>query len=146
MSHHLAGDLVTGGAARALDGDLVGIVEKFVEAVFPAAEDGEDAFEVAPAVETKPAGFQERGFLGGRNRGDGGFVERFEPGQVAVGLGGEQGEILIVKPEAAARALFGAVVELGDPRDRVVANHFEGGKAGFGVLGGGGLGIEVIMG
>lgn len=143
-NNHVAGDLVVGGAAGALDADVVGIVEKLVEAVAPAAEDREDAVEGAAAVEAEFPGFEELGFLGGIDGGHGFGIQRIEPLHVAIRLGGDEDELLIRQAESAAGALFGLVVELGNPDDRVFADDFEGRGAGFGLVGRGDLRVKVI--
>ena len=50
--------------------DAVLAVEKLVFPIAPAAEDGEDFFDRAAAVEAEGAGFEEVGFLGFADRGD----------------------------------------------------------------------------
>ena len=79
-----------------MDVDEFLLAEEVVETVLPAAEDGQDFVDGAAAMETEAAGFENRGFLGLGDFRDRGGVEGFEPFEIAVGLGGDDGEILIL--------------------------------------------------
>ncbi len=63
-------------------------------------------------METETPRFKNRGFLGGIDFCNTVFVERVEPFHVAVRLGGDEREILVIQPEGAGGTLFGLFVEL----------------------------------
>lgn len=112
VSEHFPGDPVARRATGALDLDDLLLAEKIVGALAPRAEDGEDFLQIATAVEAEAAGFQEGGFLDGIDLRDALRSDVLKPFLIAIRLCGEEGEMFILQPEGAGRALLRLLVEL----------------------------------
>ena len=143
MSNHVPGDAVLCGAAGALDGDFGIGLEEFLRIIPPGAEDGEDTLEVAAAMESELAGFEEFGLFVLIDLGDGLGVESVEPFLIEIRLGGEEDEVFVGEAEGASGSLFGLFVEGLDPLERIIAPDLDAGEAGLGAVDGG-LGVEEV--
>lgn len=132
----LTGDGVTGAAAGAgdLEGGLLAEEGGGVGA-HRGGKEGAHAVLGAAAGPAEGTGFQGTQFFGGIKGCHRGGIDHFKPGEVAVGLGGEEGEFLLIQAEEAGGALLALAVEGFNGVEYVGALERRDAAAGFGVAG-----------